>query len=360
MGMTTAIPILVERLHEDDYLVSEAVVLALQQIGGDQVATALTDQWTGAAPGFRHSAADALENIYTAVSRQRCLEFFASEEDETVREALANALLGHFSEEALRPIRDWLPSRELWEEETDFLRLRLVAVAAALGVTFPGYDEWYQDAVDTNWGEGSEDSPSSLREDFVLEEEGADDWEDDGWEDEAWDEEGWDEDDEFADEDYESWEDLADTLPTAPGTFRRDHERVGRNDPCPCGSGKKYKRCCSRKDQDADTPPAPQFPVGTVAFYGPDDQVTTKITAGVITHPGAEPILQRWVGTGIKDNARVHREMRNFFQKHGVRNVAMTDGNLGCPHEEGEDFPLGEDCPFCPFWKGKQGTAARE
>ncbi len=24
------------------------------------------------------------------------------------------------------------------------------------------------------------------------------------------------------------------------------HERVGRNDPCPCGSGKKYKRCCLR------------------------------------------------------------------------------------------------------------------
>jgi preprotein translocase subunit SecA len=26
-------------------------------------------------------------------------------------------------------------------------------------------------------------------------------------------------------------------------TFRRDQPKVGRNDPCPCGSGKKYKRC---------------------------------------------------------------------------------------------------------------------
>jgi uncharacterized protein len=26
--------------------------------------------------------------------------------------------------------------------------------------------------------------------------------------------------------------------------IRRDAERVGRNDPCPCGSGKKYKKCC--------------------------------------------------------------------------------------------------------------------
>jgi uncharacterized protein YecA (UPF0149 family) len=23
--------------------------------------------------------------------------------------------------------------------------------------------------------------------------------------------------------------------------------KVGRNDPCPCGSGKKYKKCCGRK-----------------------------------------------------------------------------------------------------------------
>jgi len=30
-----------------------------------------------------------------------------------------------------------------------------------------------------------------------------------------------------------------------PGeTFRWEEEKVGRNDPCPCGSGKKYKKCC--------------------------------------------------------------------------------------------------------------------
>ena len=29
---------------------------------------------------------------------------------------------------------------------------------------------------------------------------------------------------------------------------RRKKAKVGRNDPCPCGSGKKYKNCCMRKD----------------------------------------------------------------------------------------------------------------
>jgi preprotein translocase subunit SecA len=29
--------------------------------------------------------------------------------------------------------------------------------------------------------------------------------------------------------------------------IRHRGQRVGRNDPCPCGSGKKYKVCCMRK-----------------------------------------------------------------------------------------------------------------
>ena len=32
-----------------------------------------------------------------------------------------------------------------------------------------------------------------------------------------------------------------------PVTFRREAPKVGRNDPCPCGSGKKYKNCCGRE-----------------------------------------------------------------------------------------------------------------
>jgi uncharacterized protein len=32
----------------------------------------------------------------------------------------------------------------------------------------------------------------------------------------------------------------------AASTFRRDAPKVGRNEPCPCGSGKKYKHCCAR------------------------------------------------------------------------------------------------------------------
>jgi SEC-C motif-containing protein len=31
-----------------------------------------------------------------------------------------------------------------------------------------------------------------------------------------------------------------------PAPIKSAHPKVGRNDPCPCGSGKKYKHCCLR------------------------------------------------------------------------------------------------------------------
>jgi uncharacterized protein len=37
--------------------------------------------------------------------------------------------------------------------------------------------------------------------------------------------------------------------PGYPQTIRRQTSKVGRNDPCPCGSGKKYKNCCERKEK---------------------------------------------------------------------------------------------------------------
>lgn len=33
-------------------------------------------------------------------------------------------------------------------------------------------------------------------------------------------------------------------------------EKVGRNDPCPCGSGKKYKACCLKKETSATYTPS--------------------------------------------------------------------------------------------------------
>ena len=38
----------------------------------------------------------------------------------------------------------------------------------------------------------------------------------------------------------------AQNQPQKAETIRREEPKVKRNDPCPCGSGKKYKQCCAR------------------------------------------------------------------------------------------------------------------
>ena len=40
----------------------------------------------------------------------------------------------------------------------------------------------------------------------------------------------------------------APTAPTAPVVKSGTNKKVGRNDPCPCGSGKKYKKCCGANE----------------------------------------------------------------------------------------------------------------
>jgi len=35
-------------------------------------------------------------------------------------------------------------------------------------------------------------------------------------------------------------------IPDAPVEQARAQDTPGRNDPCPCGSGKKYKKCCGK------------------------------------------------------------------------------------------------------------------
>jgi hypothetical protein len=97
-----------------------------------------------------------------------------------------------------------------------------------------------------------------------------------------------------------------------------------------------------------------EYPAGTVAFFGPDDRTTTKIVAGVVRAAGAAPIFRRWPVVDFDADLALQQEMQEFFRDHGVKSVAIDSENRACPHEEGRDFPTGGDCPFCPWWKGRQ------
>ena len=45
---------------------------------------------------------------------------------------------------------------------------------------------------------------------------------------------------------YDEWDAFAGVGMNEP--YQREMKKIGRNDPCPCGSGKKYKKCCGRQD----------------------------------------------------------------------------------------------------------------
>jgi hypothetical protein len=99
-----------------------------------------------------------------------------------------------------------------------------------------------------------------------------------------------------------------------------------------------------------------KYPLATVMPYGPNDKAVTKLVLGVHLAPEAEPETKSWGGTDIVADPKVAREMYQFMRSRGVKTVITATVVMGCPHEEGEDFPDGGDCPFCPFWKGKQGS----
>ena len=97
------------------------------------------------------------------------------------------------------------------------------------------------------------------------------------------------------------------------------------------------------------------WPIATVAFYGPNLSQATKVTVGIVPSENAEvEELRDWkVDDGeIRADPRIAREILEFIEERRVLSIAMTDGIIGCPHQEGIDYE-GEWCPLCEFWHGR-------
>jgi len=92
------------------------------------------------------------------------------------------------------------------------------------------------------------------------------------------------------------------------------------------------------------------YPIGTLAYYGPDDQNCNRIIASVVNAPNARPQFRDWQDYGVCTDPQVAAEIGEFFKLHGVSDVVMTEGVIGCQHDEGIDFPENDTCPRCPFW----------
>ncbi len=95
------------------------------------------------------------------------------------------------------------------------------------------------------------------------------------------------------------------------------------------------------------------YPLGTVAYYGPDDRRASKVVAGIVLNDTDDPVeLKKWFSeeTDVRGDVGIQQEVFTFLKQSAVKSVVMPDRILGCPHEEGKDYPDGEVCPRCPFW----------
>ncbi len=97
----------------------------------------------------------------------------------------------------------------------------------------------------------------------------------------------------------------------------------------------------------------PQYPAATVTLYGPDDKQATKVVVAIVLNPTSDPgPIRKWMSglVDVRANEQIGNEIQAFLKEHGVRSVIATDRIIGCPHEEGKDYPEGIKCPLCSFW----------
>jgi hypothetical protein len=97
------------------------------------------------------------------------------------------------------------------------------------------------------------------------------------------------------------------------------------------------------------------YPIATIALYGPTDKKATKLVVGIIRREHGEPEqMKKWYSDfDVAKESGVFEEVLEFIKTNDAKSVVMADRIIGCPHEEGIDYPEGESCPLCPFWKGR-------
>jgi hypothetical protein len=98
------------------------------------------------------------------------------------------------------------------------------------------------------------------------------------------------------------------------------------------------------------------YPVATIALYGPTAALATKIAVAIVPDERNQPDqLERWFSQDrdIRHDYTIGKEIEAFLHQHQVRSIIAVDRIIGCPHEEGVDYPDGQTCPQCPFWAGR-------
>lgn len=224
-------PLIVAKLV--DYggdLLNEECGRALARIGTPSVLHAVAGAFPNAERHFRIYATTPLENIRSDLAVAITLKLLEQEKDGDVRRDLAHALLCQFAQVGIEIARQLLVGRELDLDEKG-LRNYLLQTCTLMGERFPEYEEWLatektERAEHRRRVKELEGDPSGQ----LL----------------------------FAVEKLtgKNGSEMPKATPFLPLASRLSlppkpawNQKIGRNDPCPCGSGKKFKHCCMKKQK---------------------------------------------------------------------------------------------------------------
>ena len=227
--LESAIPLLISKLSEDGGdVLNEQCAEALARIGTPAVLHAVEASFFEGNHHFRQYATEPLEKIRTDLAVETCLKLFKHERRRATKTNLAHALLSHFASEGIAVARQLLLGRA-FDFEDVALCDELLETSTIMGERFPEYDEWL----------AAREVEKANRQKRMKELEGNP-----------------------IGQLLDAFEVLAGKQPSAvpsavhasrtiprPATRStlENTPRTGRNERCPCGSGKKFKMCCGRR-----------------------------------------------------------------------------------------------------------------
>jgi hypothetical protein len=216
-----SIPTLVDRYRVDTDYMLERVTVALGKIGDPEAVRRIRSVFAEESWDFKNYASSVLGNIKHQESEDANLALLETEETSDIRTMLCLNLCELFSEAGVEFVRREI--RHGYDRSIVRLEEKLLPVAQVLGVDLPEADDWRteREERERQQAERQAELAELGRRYQAMKAKGVDPFANLGAATEIEEEES--------------------------TTFRRTAKRVGRNDPCPCGSGKKYKKCCARK-----------------------------------------------------------------------------------------------------------------
>ena len=232
-----ALELLLQRLvevEEGDDLLYSALAGALPMIGGVDLIAPIEAIFIDTPWPFQIYAAEALGSVRHADAEAALIRLLDDPELEEERDHVAAALVRLCTTHALPQLKQIVLDGD-YDDSISDLKEDLVSCALMAGFDFPELSAMREEVI----ADDAEFRRQLERGEFPLDQMGDDLGEED-FDDEH------DDDDDYgpypappADLDHREPE------PIAP--IRNTQPKIGRNDPCPCGSGKKYKKCCLNK-----------------------------------------------------------------------------------------------------------------